>query len=98
MEQRKEDLVDAEVQLPPGRILDLYRSGVSWWNITNILSSEPGAPCRAYVNAHVHAIITGSQVRTYGLDAVCAEAVGQLNPCDFTRTLQLRKLFRASRQ
>jgi hypothetical protein len=34
---------------------------VSWWNITNILSSEPGAPCRAYVNAHVHAIITGSQ-------------------------------------
>jgi hypothetical protein len=61
MEQRKEDLVDAEVQLPPGRILDLYRSGVSWWNITNILSSEPGAPRRAYVNAHVHAIITGSQ-------------------------------------
>lgn len=53
--------MEEEVQLPSGRILELYRSGESWWNIANILSREPGAPCRSCVNAHVHAVITGSQ-------------------------------------
>ncbi len=53
--------VDIDVRLPAGRILDLYRSGESWWTITNILSGERGAPCRACVREHVHDVITGSQ-------------------------------------
>jgi hypothetical protein len=61
LSQERDDTMETDVQLPSGRILELYRSGESWWNIANILSKEPGAPSRSCVNAYVHAVITGSQ-------------------------------------